>query len=294
MNAKPSANRWAADLNKLLDQVYADGNGRFPVNVASVAREISAQRYPNDPITMVQGVSLTGFDGALIKAPAGKVGWGIVHNSGIRSPGRVNFTLGHELGHYLLHRLDYPDGLKCGQQEMLRWDDYRAIEQEANCFAAGLLMPLHDFRRQIPPKSRPTLDDIGACANRYGVSLIAATLRWLEYAERRSVLVVSREGYILWARSTARALKTGAYYRTARRSPIEVPPASLAATAGSGGGSLVASHDSAWFDEPSTEIALSSDYYDFTMSLVHLEDDVSRPWQDEEPEIDTVDLMRQR
>jgi hypothetical protein len=177
---------------------------------------------------------------------------------------------------------------------MLRWDDYRAIEQEANCFAAGLLMPFHDFRSQIPAKSRPTLDDIGACADRYGVSLIAATLRWLEYAERRSVLVVSRDGYILWARSTKSALKTGTYYRTANRPPIEVPSASLAATAGFGGGTLVAEHDSAWFGEPSMEIALVSDQYDFTISLVHLEEAAWRSWQDEESEIDTLDFMQQR
>jgi hypothetical protein len=224
----------------------------------------------------------------------GKVGWAIVHNSDIRSPGRVNFTLGHEFGHYLLHRLRHPNGIQCGQQDMMRWDGYRAIEQEANCFAAGLLMPLHDFRRQIPAKSRPTLDDIGACADRYGVSLIAATLRWLEYAERRSLLVVSRDGYILWARSTTSALRTGAYYRTANRPPIEVPLASLAATASFGGGALVAEHDSAWFDEPSTEISLVSDHYDCTISLVHLEEAVWQSSQDQEPETDTLDYMRRR
>ena len=119
-------------------------------------------------------------------------------------------------------------------------------------------------------------------------------MRWLEYAERRSVLVVSRDGYILWARSTESALKTGAYYRTANRPPIEVPLASLAATAGSGGGTLVAEHDNAWFGEPSTEIALVSDQYDFTISLVHLEEAVWRSWKDEEPETDTLDFMRQR
>ena len=57
---------------------------------------------------------------------------------------------------------------------------------------------------------------------------------------------------------------------------IEVPTASLAATAGFGGGKLVAEHDRAWFGEPSTEVALVSDHYDFTISLVHLGDAVWR------------------
>ena len=47
--------------------------------------------------------------------------------------------------------------------------------KSANVFAATLLMPLDDFRRQIGQRTRPTLDDIGGCANRYDVSLTAAT-----------------------------------------------------------------------------------------------------------------------
>ena len=195
----------------MLDQVFADGNDRFPIDVSTVARDVSLQRFPEDPIALVRGISVTGFDGALMRAPAGKSGWGIIYNDAIKSPGRINFTLAHEFGHYLLHRLVYPDGIECGQQDIVRWDsDYHAIEQEANCFAAGLLMPLNDFRQQVPARARPTLEELTLCSLRYGVSLIAAALRWIEYAERRSALVVSRDGYILWSRSSKSALKTGA------------------------------------------------------------------------------------
>lgn len=293
MTPPPSANRWAADLTRMLDQVYADGVGRFPVDVAVIARDFSAHRFAGDSITLVKGGSLGKFDGALYRAPAGRSGWGIIYNDAIASKGRINFTLAHEFGHYLLHRLAHPSGIECGQQDMVRWDAaYREIEQQANCFAAGLLMPLNDFRTQIPARARPTLDELAACSQRYGVSLMAAALRWIEYAERRSVLVVSRDGFVLWARSTKSALKTGAYYRTANRAPIEVPTASLAATGGYGGGKLVAEHDDTWFGEPSTEVALVSDHYDFTISLVHLDDAVWRQWEGPEEEPDTFDLMR--
>jgi len=277
----------------MLDQVYADGVGRFPADVPVIARDFSAHKFADDAITLVKGANLGRFDGALYRAPAGKSGWGIIYNDSIASKGRINFTLAHEFGHYLLHRLAHPDGIECGQQDMVRWDStYREIEQQANCFAAGLLMPLNDFRTQIPAKARPTLDDLASCGERYGVSLMAATLRWIEYAERRSVLVVSRDGFILWARSSKSALKTGAYYRTLNRAPIEVPTASLAAIAGSGVGRLVAEHDDAWFGEPSTEVALVSDNYDFTISLVHLDDADWPPWGEAEEEADTFDLMR--
>src|SRR3546814_9114430 len=54
--------------------------------------------------------------------PGAKRGWGIIYNDAITSKGRINFTLAHEFGHYLLHREAYPDGLECGAQDMVRWD----------------------------------------------------------------------------------------------------------------------------------------------------------------------------
>lgn len=277
MTTTPSASRWANDLTLLLDRVYAGGADRFPVQVPTLARDFSAQRFAGDAITLVKGAPLRGFEGALYPAPLGKQGWGIIYNNAIASPGRINFTLAHEFGHYLLHRQAYPQGIECRQQDMVRWDEsYKAIEQQANCFAAGLLMPFHDFRTQIPAKVKPSLEDLSACAERYGVSLIAATLRWLEYAERRSVLVVSRDGYILWARSTESALKTGAYYKTVGRSAISVPASSLAAQTSFAETMMTAEHDTAWFGEPSTEVSLASDNYDFVLSLIHLGDAVWR------------------
>lgn len=290
-----SPNRWANSITTMLNTVYGGAPERFPVNIPLLARDYSAQRFPDDPITLVKGASLSGFDGALYRAPSGKKGWGIIYNDAITSAGRINFTLGHEFGHYLLHRLAHPEGLECGDQDMVRWDsEYAQVEQQANEFAVALLMPLDDFRRQIHPKAKPTLDDIGGCAQRYDVSLIAAALRWLQYTERRSVLVVSRDGYILWARSSDRALKTGAYFKTAGRSPIEVPRLSLASSS-----SLInagpAEYDAdVWFSEPCEEIALVSDRYDFTISLLHLGEAEWRNRLEEEPTEDAFDLMQRR
>jgi hypothetical protein len=195
-----SPERWAFEITHVLNAVL--GADHFPIDVPAVAREYTAQKFPNEPITRIVGDDLPGFDGALLKAPAGKRGWGIFYNSRIRSEGRINFTLGHEFGHYLLHRLLYPDGIRCGEQAVVGWDsEYGQVEHQANVFAANLLMPLDDFRRQIAPASKIDLDLISHCSDRYRVSLIAAILRWLSYTDKRAVLVVSRDGYILWARS---------------------------------------------------------------------------------------------
>ena len=275
MTERFSPQRWANTLTTLLNGAYGDGPDRFPVRVDQLAREYSHQRFPDDPVTLVQGDRLPGFDGALYRAPAHKRGWGIIYNRAVRSRGRINFTLAHEFGHYLLHRQDHPDGIECSQEDMLRWDsDYGRIEQQANTFAATLLMPLDDFRRQIEPQVRPSLDEIGECAERYGVSLTAAALRWLEYTGRRSVLVVSRDGFVLWSRSSSHALRTGTYFRTANRPPVPVPEGSLSMQPGrlDNGRGIVAHDGGVWFDEWCEETVLLSDRYDFAISLLHLDD----------------------
>lgn len=294
MTKVPSPTRWAVDISAVLNKVL--GADHFPIRVADVAREYSHQRFPKDPITLVTGDSLPGFDGGLFRAPAGKAGWGIIYNNAIISKGRINFTLAHEFGHYLIHRLAHPDGMRCGQQDVVRWDfAYGQVEHEANVFAANFLMPFDDYRKQVDARSPVTFDQIAHCADRYEVSLTAAILRWLEYTERHAVLVISRDGFILWARSSRGALKSGAYFRTSR-GPIEIPRASIAARwteidSPRAGVDLPAD---VWFKEPCQEMAIFSENYDFTISLLQLANDDGRQYSNdgEDQEQDLVDRMR--
>jgi hypothetical protein len=296
MMKPPSPQRWANELSVLLKTVL--GAERFPVDVKAVAREISKHRFPDDPITMIRGDVLPGFEGALVPAPAGKKGWGIIYNNAITSTGRINFTLGHEFGHYLLHRLAYPKGFQCSGEDMASWEsEFGQLEHQANVFAATLLMPLDDFRDQIDGKYQPTLDELGACADRYEVSLMAATLRWLQFTTKRAVLVVSKDGFILWARSSEPALKSGLFYRTRNRPPVELPAASLAARRSAVlGRAGEAQHDrGVWLSGPCKEFVLFADQHDFTISLLHFED-APPGWIEpaEEPEEDTYDRMVRR
>jgi hypothetical protein len=282
MNGSPTPERWAIDISILLNTVF--GKDRFPVDVPTIAKEYTAQRYPGDPVSLVVGQSLPGFDGALYRAPAGKKGWGIFYNSAIASQGRINFTLAHEFGHYLIHREAYPKGIRCGEQDVVRWDSaYGRIEQQANVFSVGLLMPLDDFRRQIPEGDRVDLDMISHCASRYRVSLIAAVLRWLQYTVRRAVLVVSRDGFILWSRSSKAALTTGAFFRTSG-SPVAIPADSLAARRDMivDGRVGLEVAGGVWFPEPVREMTIFAEQYDFAVTLLLLEKrDI---WLNAEPE----------
>lgn len=269
---KFSPQRAANEITRVLRSV---GESQFPVDVRTVALEITKAKYPDEPITVIKGRELPGFEGALAPAPPGKEGWGIFYNSGIESHGRINFTLGHEFGHYLLHREAYPQDFNCNSEDMTTWDsEYAQRENEANVFAATLLMPLDDFRRQIDNQRRPGFDELGCCADRYDVSLIAATLRWLQYTAKRSILVVSRDGFILWARSSKSALHSGLYFKTRDRSPIEIPPGSLAANphyATDPKTPLELDKD-VWLKQQCTEHVLASEQYDFTLSLLHFVD----------------------
>lgn len=284
-----SPERWAFEITHVLNAVF--GTDRFPIDIPMIAREYSKQRFPEDPIVSVQGDNLPTFDGALFKARGGRKGWGIIYNDAITSKGRINFTLAHEFGHYLLHRHAYPDGFQCGQQQIVRWDsEYGQVEHQANVFAANFLMPLDDFRRQIPDDVKVDIDMLRACAERYNVSLIAAVLRWLSYTRKRAILVVSRDGYILWARSSDPAWRTGAYFKTSA-GPIEIPAAALPSRLElliDGRGSI--DHPrGVWLHEPAREMTVFAEYYDFSLSLLLLEDGGPFFMTDAEPEADTYD-----
>lgn len=294
MTAAFGPTRWAIEITKVLNLVF--GPEHFPIDVIAIAREYTAQRFPGDAITMAEGASLPGFDGALYRAPAGKSGWGIVYNNALASRGRINFTLAHEFGHYLLHRADHPNGIRCGEQDVVRWDStYAQIEHQANQFAATLLMPLDDFRRQIDARARVNLDMISHCADRYRVSLIAAILRWLIYTERRAVLVVSRDGFILWSRASEPAAKTGTVFRTSG-TPIEIPSQSLAATQDQlvDGRAGMLHGPGVWFGEEVREMTIFSEQYDFTVTLLLLEERDRFMQLDPEPEADTYDRFMGR
>lgn len=281
---------WAAQMTMVLRAAVPEAS-RFPVDVRGLAMDYSQQVFPHEPIRRVEGISLDGCDGALLRIPGARGDWGILYNGDVASPGRINFTLAHELGHYLVHRHAFPDGLQCSQNDIAAGDPgIRDIEREADQFAADLLMPFDDFRRQVPPRAVPDMQALSDCASRYGVSLLAVTLRWLACTERRAVLVVSREGFILWSRPSAAALRTGAYIRTANRPPVEVPPSSLVLArvpdAERRAGLLHAR--GVWLGEPCTELAVASDRYDFGLSLLLLGDAPDRRWRQDDDDDDPV------
>jgi hypothetical protein len=288
---------WAIHLSQLV-KIFHDAHGLdpFPIKVEPLAREYSRQVFPNEPITLVDGLELSGgFDGMLMPNPHVPGEWGIVYNKAIRSPGRINFTLAHELGHYLLHRHISPSGIQCGSREMLDWrSELGAIEAQANTFASFLLMPLDDFRRQIAGETT-SLDLMRHLADRYEVSITAAILKWLDMTTQRAMLVVSRSGFIDWARSSDSLMKSGVFYR-ARQQITPLPEQSLAGGKGLAIGTYAETKHprGVWpGNEDVHEMTIFSPTNEMTITLLLYPDDApNKRWArdlDEPEEQDTYD-----
>ena len=289
---------WAIRLTRILSlHQAAHGLPRFPIDVAALAQDFSRQVFPEAPITIVKGLQLSkGIEGMLMPHPSGSGEWGIVYNETIRSPGRRNFTLAHELGHYLLHRQANPGGLQCTNRNMADWDAARnRIEAEANTFASYLLMPLDDFRARIKGRAID-IDVMTELADRYAVSLTAAILKWMTITDKRAMIVVGKEGFIDWAWSSEPLIKSGIYY-AARQTVIELPPASLAARdvdidTGRHG---VRHPAGVWLgSEPVHEMTVFSPSNDqMTISLILYPDRAPARWElaelEEEPTLDSYD-----
>lgn len=64
----------------------------------------------------------------------------ILYNDAVRSGGHIRWTLGHELGHYLLRHNEQCDEAIISRNTITK-SQYQTYEKEANCFARSLLAP---------------------------------------------------------------------------------------------------------------------------------------------------------
>lgn len=90
-------------------------------------------------------------------------------------PGRQRFSIGHELGHWELHRgrsfrcrVDGPDA---------NLESNRELERQADEFSSHLLMPGRLFNLAIRAFGYPKLAEIDELARAFGTSLVATLIR---------------------------------------------------------------------------------------------------------------------
>jgi Zn-dependent peptidase ImmA (M78 family) len=271
MKEKKRPARAANQISSMLNEVL--GPDRFPVDVVQLAQEYSKVTSA-DPIVQVVGEAFDDFDG-MLKASSDQSKWMIIYNTNC-TEGRQRFTIAHEFGHYILHRKDQRLFECSSSRASEKGSVDRNLEKEADEFAVALLMPLDDFRRQIKSKE-PGFELFSHLAERYGVSLTAAALRWINVAPKRAVLVASRDGFMLWASSNQAAYNSGAVFAT-RKNTIELPESALAVREDCpayGAKQKVPAHY--WFENEHPELELietmvATEQYDYTLTLLLLPD----------------------
>jgi hypothetical protein len=146
----------------------------------------------------LQEAEVDGFDGALVRATNLPLG-AIVIRKSIREASRKNFTIAHEIGHFVLSAADRTS-LACAASDVANWSDSsKEIERQADEFAAELLMPAALVER-IVHGAPPSLQLIEEIAQKSRASLSAAAWRYCDLAKENCAVVWSTDRAIYWSK----------------------------------------------------------------------------------------------
>ena len=167
----------------------------------------------------------------------------------VKSPAhaRARFTFCHELGHFYID--DHRNALVSGVGPHASFTDRQSsnpAEQEADAFAAALLMPASRFREEARHR-RPGIDAIRELVNLFGTSYASTAIRYAK-SSTHSVLAMrwtKSERQWCWSSDDMCHLTGNRIYRSAAK----VPPGSLTALALQGGntaGKTIGSSLAAW------------------------------------------------
>lgn len=152
-------------------------------------------------ITAIHRLTTAGFEGGLVTQPERVDGVILVNSSG--SAQRQRFTIGHELGHYLIisHQPSMAGQFTCSKADMAvrkadRDDCAKRMEMEANRFSAGILMPLVRFKPDMRNLGSPDLKHILALAEQYDMSREATALQYVLHHDTACAVVLSKDGIV--------------------------------------------------------------------------------------------------
>lgn len=167
-------------------------------------------KVPLDEIAYETGIkdiqykSLDKIEGALVANDEKSEGIIIVNNKS--RPQRQRFTLGHELGHFLIHR--HGSKMNCSLNDLMTKegkanDSNQTIEAEANTFSANLLMPELLFKQSSMFKKKvPSIPSIIDLSYLFDVSVQACANRYVDLFPEPLAIVCSHRGIINYGYSS--------------------------------------------------------------------------------------------
>jgi Zn-dependent peptidase ImmA (M78 family) len=159
-------------------------------------------------------------------------------------PGRKNFTLAHEIGHFTIPNHRFQGGkFQCGKRDFNQsreagnWDKRplpERIEVEANEFAAALLVPMAEFaaeRRKLGTGC--DIAHVRDLAETFAVSQEVMAKVYVQAEDEAAAIIISHNGLV------RRVIPQRGFPYLGLRSGVPVPAASLSKTfKGSGDNSL--------------------------------------------------------
>ena len=191
-----------------LSRLDLDGLGS-PRDIAARIHELAPNLAPNFSvhdlcrqldIDQIEEIPTDAFEAALVM-DANKASGSIFLAKG-RPATRHRFSIGHELGHFLIPtHMPRPDELfQCSLADLHLVDAHEKnrrnrIEAEANRFAAALLMPPVRLRRAMTSR-QPHLGEICDLATQFGMSKEAMARAYVEAHRQTIAVLILQHGLI--------------------------------------------------------------------------------------------------
>jgi Zn-dependent peptidase ImmA (M78 family) len=168
----------------------------IPVPIEELALQLDIEK--------IAALETEGFEGGLLTDENRASGIILVNEAA--QVGRRRFTIGHELGHFLMltHKPVEAGKFLCSREDMRRWtgdqnDRYARMEIEANQFSALLLMPPPALRKFIQLKGNPDLQHVMDLAKHFNVSKKAAARAYAQYHSETIAIVVTHNDLVIRA-----------------------------------------------------------------------------------------------
>lgn len=177
-----------ADLvrpEQLVDEVLRQNPDLpLPVPVEQIARLAG--------ISKIEAFASSGFEGALLTNP--EKSEGVIFFNGLVPRTRQRFTIGHELGHFLLP-WQRQSTFQCTTDDISSRAN-REWEIQANRFAADLLMPSSLVKKRLLINGDPELTHIQALSSEFGTSFEMTARRLSELSDYACALVFSKDNIV--------------------------------------------------------------------------------------------------
>lgn len=246
-------------VNQKLDRKIFERRISIAVEQAEALTErLSVTQAPVDPFSIAKsegnllrlclGNYKDAFDGRLEYLPDRKRFLCYVNtkydrlNDDFHAP-RTRFSLAHELGHFFID--SHHEYLRAGGRAHSSRSEYLAsmpVEQQADAFAAHLLMP-DRFFKPIVNQGEPTIEIIADLAHSFNTSFVSTARRVIECTHFYAAVAALRDNQIAWMWRSDPLIDKGIY--PGQKGPIKSPNAKDAWQAYSRGSSSIA-NSSGW------------------------------------------------